>query len=231
MGHKVNPISFRMGMSQKWKSRWFSDKNYINYLKQDILIRNYLKRRLKDAWVGRIEIKRSADDITVVIYSSRPGIIIGRGGTGIEDLKKEIMKRFIKQKQTLKIAIEEIKKPMLSSAIVLQSMIEQTEKRIPYRRVMKKAIERVVNAGCQGVKVTMSGRLSGVEIARKETLGEGRLPLHTLRANIDYSRGTANTTYGAVGIKVWIYKEQENNKTQGQKNMKAGKQWNKDRNK
>ncbi len=213
MGQKVNPVSFRMGMLQTWKSKWFSDKNYILYLKEDILIRKYLKKKLRDAGISRIEIKRSADELTIVIYSSRPGIIIGRGGTGIEDLKKDLIKRFSKNekrlKKILKISIEEIKKPMLSSAVVMQSMIDQVEKRMPYRRVMKKTIERVMEAGAKGVKVKMSGRLNGVEIARKETLGKGRLPLHTLRANIDYSRGAAATTYGAIGIKVWIYKDKD----------------------
>ena len=212
MGQKVNPVLFRMGMSQTWKSKWFSDKNYINYLRQDILVRKYLKKKLKDAGISRIEIKRSADDITIVIYSSRPGIIIGRGGTGIEDLKKDLVKGFIKNKKALKISIEEVKKPMLSSGIVMQSMIDQIEKRMPYRKVMKKTIERVMEAGAKGVKVKMSGRLNGVEIARRETLGKGRLPLHTLRANIDYSQGVAATTYGSIGIKVWIYKDKEDQK-------------------
>ena len=172
MGQKVNPVSFRMGMSQSWKSKWFSDKNYVIYLQQDVLVRKYLKKKLRDAGVARIEIKRSADDITIVIYSSRPGII-GRGGTGIEDLKKDLAKKFIKDQKKLKISIEEIKKPMLSAGVVLQSMIDQVEKRMPYRKVMKKTIERVMEAGAKGVRVKMSGRLNGVEIARKETLGQG----------------------------------------------------------
>jgi small subunit ribosomal protein S3 len=209
MGQKVNPVLFRMGMSQTWKSRWFSDKKYIQYLQQDVLVRRYLKKKLKDAGVARIEIKRSADDITIVIYSSRPGIIIGRGGTGIEDLKKDLVKKFIKNKKALKISIEEVKAPMLSAGIVLQGIIDQVEKRMPYRRVMKKTIERVMEAGAKGVRIKLSGRLNGVEIARRETLGQGRLPLHTLRANIDYSRGAAATTYGAIGVKVWIYKDKE----------------------
>ena len=209
MGQKVNPVAFRMGMSQSWKSKWFSDKNYVAYLKQDVLMRRYLKKKLRDAGVSRIEIKRSADDMTVIVYSSRPGIIIGRGGTGIEDLKKDLVKRFVKDQKKLKISIEEIKKPMLSSGIVMQSIVDQVEKRMPYRKVMKKTIERVMEAGAKGVKIKLSGRLNGVEIARKETLGQGRLPLHTLRANIDYSRGAAATTYGAIGVKVWIYKDKE----------------------
>lgn len=207
MGHKVNPIAFRMGMSQKWRSKWFSDKNYIEYLKQDILMRGFLKKKLRDAGVASIEIKRSADVIEIVIHSARPGIIIGRGGTGIEDLKKEVIKKFITNpKANLRINIEEVSKPSLSAAIVLQSIIDQTEKRIPYRKVIKRTIERSMEDGCKGIKITMSGRLNGVEIARTETLKDGRLPLHTLRADIDYSRGAAATTYGKVGVKVWIYR-------------------------
>ncbi len=179
MGQKVNPVSFRIGMSQGWRSKWFSKKNYIEYLQGDIVIRKYLQKKLKDAGVASVEIRRSADEVNLSIYSSRPGIIIGRGGTGIEDLKKEIKNKFIKEKINLRISIEEVRKPMLSASIVLQSIIEQTEKRIPYRKVMKKAIERVMEAGAKGVRVTMAGRLNGVEIARTETLNDGSLPLHT----------------------------------------------------
>lgn len=207
MGQKVNPIAFRMGMSQKWRSLWFSDKNYIEYLKQDTAIRSFLKKRLKDARVASVQIKRSADILELIIHSGRPGIIIGRGGTGIEDLKKEIVKKYIKsQKLNLRISVEEVSKPDLSAAIILQNIIEQTEKRIPYRKVIKRTIERSMDNGCQGIKITMAGRLNGVEIARTETLKQGRLPLHTLRADIDYSRGAASTTYGKIGVKVWVYK-------------------------
>ena len=209
MGQKVNPISFRMGMSQSWKSKWFSDKNYVKYLKQDVLVRRYLKKKLRDSGISRIEIKRSADEFFIIIFSSRPGIIIGRGGTGIEELKKDLVKKYIKDAKSLKLSIEEVKKPMLSAGIVMQSVVDQIEKRMPYRRVMKKTIERVMEAGAKGVKIKVAGRLNGVEIARRETLGQGRLPLHTLRANIDYSRGAAATTYGAIGVKVWIYKDKE----------------------
>jgi small subunit ribosomal protein S3 len=207
MGHKVNPIAFRMGMSQSWRSKWFSDKNYIEYLRQDVEVRRFLKKKLRDAGIAEIEIKRSADIIEIVIFSSRPGVIIGRGGTGVDDLKKEIVSKYFKNiKKNLKITIEEVKHPMTSAAIVLQGMIDQVEKRLPYRKVMKKTIEKVMQAGCRGVKITMSGRLNGVEIARTETLKQGRLPLHTMRADIDYSRGAAHTTYGAIGVKIWIYK-------------------------
>lgn len=224
MGQKVNPVSFRMGMSQSWKSKWFSDKNYVKYLKQDVLVRKYLKKKLRDAGISRIEIKRSADEFSVIIFSSRPGIIIGRGGTGIEELKKDLIKKYIKDTKSLKISIEEIKKPMLSAGVVVQSIIDQIEKRMPYRKVMKKTIERVMEAGAKGVKVKVAGRLNGVEIARKETLGEGRLPLHTLRANIDYSRGAAATTYGAIGVKVWIYKDKEDVEKENTNSSNEGKE-------
>lgn len=225
MGQKVNPIIFRMGMSQGWRSKWFSEKNYIEYLQKDIAIRKYLQKKLKDAGVASVEIRRSADEVNISIYSSRPGIIIGRGGTGIEDLKKEIKNKFIKEKINLRISIEEVRKPMLSAAIVSQSIIEQIEKRIPYRKVMKKAIERVMEAGAKGVRVIVAGRLNGVEIARTETLNNGNLPLHTIRADIDYSRGVASTTYGAIGVKVWIYKgsvlEKEDDKSSKQESKKS----------
>ncbi len=225
MGQKVNPISFRLGNLQTWKSRWFSDKNYAQYLKEDITIRRFLKVKLRDASIARLEINRSANGIELVIHSGRPGIIIGRGGSDVEDLKKEIINKCLdkNKKHNLKISIEEVKKPLMAAEIVLQSMIDQTEKRLPYRKVMKKAIERCMEAGCKGVKVMMSGRLNGVEIARREMLRDGQLPLHTFRANIDYARGVARTTYGAIGIKVWLYKdtEVENSKKQTQSNFNS----------
>ncbi len=210
MGQKVNPISFRLGNLQTWKSRWFSDKSYAQFLKEDITIRRFLKVKLREASVARLEINRSGNGIELVIHSARPGIIIGRGGTGVDELKKEILvKCFKNKKQNLKISIEEVRRPGMSAEIVLQNMIDQTEKRLPYRKIMKKAIEKALEAGCRGIKVMMSGRLNGVEIARREMLRDGRLPLHTLRADIDYARGVARTTYGAIGIKVWLYKESE----------------------
>lgn len=211
MGHKVNPISLRLGGLQDWKSKWFSDRNYAQYLKDDITIRRFLKKKLRDAGVARLEINRSANGIELVIHSGRPGVIIGRGGNGVEDLKKEVINNCLDKtkKQNIKISIEEVKRPALSAEIILQSIIDQIEKRLPFRKVMKKSIEKSMEAGCRGIKITMSGRLNGVEIARTETLREGQLPLHTLRANIDYARGVARTTYGAIGIKVWLYKDVE----------------------
>lgn len=207
MGHKVNPKVFRLGISQSSPSKWFarSKGELINFLRQDIQIRKFLQKKLKEAHLERIEIERTGKAVIITIIAARPGLIIGRGGAGIEELRKELVKKFLTT-QTVKVNIQEVANPNLSSAVVLQGMIADIEKRIPFRRVMKQTIERVRKAGALGVKVRMSGRLNGVEIARTETLADGKVPLHTLRASIDYSRGAAFTTYGAIGLNVWIYK-------------------------
>lgn len=207
MGHKVNPKSFRLGQSVNWSSRWFSRKNYAGLIREDVTIRRYLKIKLREAGVDAIDIERSQNEITIIITASRPGIIIGRGGSGIEDLKKDLAKKyFAGTKQNIKINIQEISNPALSAANQVNNIITDIEKRIAFRRVMKQTIEKVVKAGGKGVKIIVSGRLNGAEIARTETLSEGKVPLHTIRAEIDYSRGVARTTYGAIGVKVWIYK-------------------------
>lgn len=207
MGHKVNPIIFRIGVIRQANAKWFAKKNYAQYLQEDIKIREFLKKKLKEARVARIEIERSVQTILLIIYTSRPGVIIGRGGAGIENLKREIKRKFLaSRKVNLNLSIQEVEKPDLDAELVLQNMIEQVEKRVPFRRVMKRGIESVMRAGVQGIKIIMSGRLNGVEIARTECLSAGKIPLHTIRADIDYARGTARTTYGAIGIKVWIYK-------------------------
>lgn len=206
MGHKVNPRVFRLGMSEQWRSRWFSDKEYPALLRQDVTVRRYLGQKLKDAGIDRIDIERFRDELVITIITAKPGIIIGRGGTGIEELKKDIVKRFLAPKTVLKVNIQEVENPNLSAGVVLQACIADIEKRIPFRRIMKQNIDKVLKAGAEGVKIVMAGRLNGAEIARTEMLAQGKIPLHTLRANIDYTRGTARTTYGAIGIKVWIYK-------------------------
>lgn len=206
MGHKVNPIAFRLGQNITWSSKWFAHKNYAELVREDVLIRRYLKKKLVETGIDRIEIERSPAEITINIVSSRPGIIIGRGGGGIEEIKKDLTTRFLKSKQTIKINIQEVVNPNLSAAVMLHNMIADIEKRIPFRRVMKQGMDRIMKAGALGVKVCMSGRLNGVEIARTETLAVGKIPLHTIRANIDYSRDSAKTTYGAVGVKIWLYK-------------------------
>lgn len=206
MGHKVNPISFRLGGIESWRSKWFSKKHYAKNVISDINLREVIKKKLRNAAVSRIVIERSPQLVTVNIYSSRPGIIIGRGGAGVEVLKKEV-KKMVPGKTEVKIDIQEVKNPEADPNIVAITMAEQIEKRISFRRVMKQAIDRSINSqGVEGIKVMLSGRLDGSEMSRREWLSEGRLPLHTLRANIDYCFEEAHTTYGKIGIKVWIYK-------------------------
>jgi len=208
MGHKINPKVFRLGQTLTWSSRWFADKNYADLLKEDLQIRKFIKRTLKEAVIEKVELERSTNQIGIFITAARPGVIIGRGGTGIEELKKKIVATFFKDrpKQNIKLNITEIANPNLSSEAMLYFMIQDIEKRMPFRRVMKQAIERVMKAGALGVKIIMGGRLNGAEIARSEMLSQGKVPLHTFRADIDYARGAAHTTYGAIGLKVWIYK-------------------------
>lgn len=213
MGQKVNPKIFRIGITKTWDSKWFSTRNFSLLLRQDVLIRKFLKSKLKDSGVSKIEIERSAEKINIIIYAVKPGIIIGRSGVGIEDLKNELKKKVLAKaeskvpgKLNLNINIMEVDKPNLNSQIVLDNIIADLEKRIPFRRIMKQAISRVMRVGAKGVRVLVSGRLNGAEIASREMLAEGMLPLHTLRSDIDYSRGAAQTIYGKIGVKVWIYK-------------------------
>jgi small subunit ribosomal protein S3 len=181
-------------------------QGYSQLLEQDIKIRKFLKSKIKEAGIDRIEIERSRGEITINITVAKPGLVIGRGGTGIEDLKKIIAQKYLPPKVNLKINVVEVDKINLSPGAVLQMMAADIEKRIAFRRVMKQTIEKVMKAGAEGVKIVISGRLNGAEIARRETLTQGKIPLHTLRANIAYSRGVAQTTYGTIGIKIWIYK-------------------------
>lgn len=229
MGKKVNPKVFRLNTTVKWPSRWYgAGKTYARNLEQDVRIRRFLLKELREAGVGRVEIERNASKVSIGVYTAKPGLIIGRGGTGAEDLKKKLHKQFLSRPAGIKpsnvnLNIHEVDRPNLSSQIVLQSMIADIEKRMPFRRVMKQAINRVERAGGLGVKVTMAGRLNGVEIARTETLSSGKVPLHTLRADIDYARGAAKTTYGVVGIKVWIYKGEKFDKYSNAAGQVVGK--------
>lgn len=204
MGQKVHPKAFRLGVNIGWKSRWFAKKDYTKFLEQDIRIRKFLYRKLREAGLANVEVERSGAELVVNIYTAKPGVVIGRGGQGAEDLKKEIKKKFMEKKKNLTLNIHEVEKIYLSAQLVCQAVIEQLEKRIPFRRAAKRAIEQVMQAGAKGVKVIVAGRLNGAEIARTEKFGQGSVPLHTLRADIDYARGAAFTTYGAVGVKVWI---------------------------
>ena len=212
LGQKVNPTGFRTGIIFDWKSRWFNKKEYREYLQEDTKIRDFLLLKLAKMGVGKVEIERSANSTKVVIHTSRPGLIIGRGGTGIEQLRGHLQKYLLKKshlkkKQELRLEVEEIKQPESNAAVIAQSIAEQMERRLPYRRVMKQSLQRIMqNKDVQGAKLMIKGRLGGAEIARKEWLAKGRIPLQTLRANIDYSAATAHTSYGTVGVKVWIYK-------------------------
>ena len=206
MGHKINPTSFRMNITETWKSRWFSQGNFAKQLQEDVKIREYLELHLKKAGLVRIDIERLNDGtITVIIKTTKPGIIIGKGGAGIEELKKKI-KQKLKIKQELKVNIEEIREVNMQAQVIANGIAEQLEKRVAFRRLMKQSLEQVMNAGAKGAKVAIGGRLNGADIARTEHLSAGKIPLHTLRANIDFARSTAFTTYGTLGIKVWIYK-------------------------
>lgn len=206
MGHKINPISLRVKITDTWKSKWFSKGNYAKQLKEDVRIREYLELHLKKAGLVRIDIERLNDGtITVIIKTTKPGIIIGKGGAGIEELKKKI-KTKLGIKQELKVNIEEIRDVNLQALVIANGIAEQLEKRVAFRRLMKQSLEQIMNAGAKGAKVAIGGRLNGADIARTEHLSLGKIPLHTLRANIDFARSTAFTTYGTVGIKVWIYK-------------------------
>ena len=206
MGHKISPISLRIGISKDWKSRWFGDKKYKDFLKEDMLIRDFLTKKLKNMSVDSVEIERSPDVLLVIIRTGRPGLIIGRGGTGAEDLKKQLQK-IIKRKTDVRLDILEYKNPETSAHIIGEQIVEQIEKRIPYRRLMKQTLSKIIaSKNVEGAKIMLSGRLDGADIARTEHMENGKLPLQELRADIDFAKVTAHTTYGTVGVKVWVYK-------------------------
>lgn len=208
MGHKVHPKVFRLGTTTTWPSRWFArDGAYREQLKQDLSIRDFLKGELKDAQVSEVVIERSRGALSVSIQTGKPGLVIGRSGVGIEELKKKFLKKFFPGKKVqFQLNVAEVAKASLESAIVAQQVAQDLERRMPFRRVLKMAIERVKKAGALGVKIAVSGRLNGAEIARREWLGWGKIPLTNLRADIDYSQDTARTMAGAIGVKVWIYR-------------------------
>lgn len=207
MGQKIHPLSFRLGVIEPWRSRWLHRKNFRTLLQQDVHIRAYLDKKLRGAAVDVIEIERSPNAATVIIKTGRPGIVIGRGGGGVEDLQKQLGK--VAGKTQIKVRVEEVKNVETSARIMAENIAEQLEKRMPHRRIMKQVIEKIMaNKGVEGAKIKLSGRIGGAEIARREWLGRGRLPLHTLRANVDFACAEAHTTYGVIGVKVWIYKGQ-----------------------
>jgi len=209
MGHKVNPIGFRIGITQDWKSKWFSKREYKKNLKDDIEIRSGISKKWKAAFISDVEIERSAKMIRVVIKTARPGVLIGRGGSGIEDIKNYVQNNFFQSNKNinLKVDIQEVKSMEESAAIIAQNIADQLEKRMPFRKVMKSSLEQISkNKKIKGVKISLSGRLGGAEMSRREWAAKGTLPLHTMRADIDFYRATAYTTYGTLGVKVWLYK-------------------------
>jgi small subunit ribosomal protein S3 len=203
MGQKTNPIGLRLGIVKTWDSRWFGKRNYAEMLREDMLIKRYLKKRLYQAGISRITIERKGDRITIGIRTARPGLVIGRKGEQVDKLSEE-MKRLTGRH--VQLNIEEIKRADLDSQLVAEHIAKQLEQRVSFRRAMKKAIASSMRAGAKGIRVACAGRLGGSEMARYEVYREGRVPLHTLRADIDFARSTAHTTFGCVGVKVWIYK-------------------------
>ena len=203
MGQKVHPTGFRLGYNKTWRSRWYAEKEYANLLHEDIALKKDLKKRFAHAGVSRVEIERAANKLKISIYTSRPGIIIGRKGQEVDKLKQEIQKKTGKE---VFINIQEILKPELDAQLVSESVALQLEKRIAFRRAMRKAVDAALRFGARGIKVRVSGRLNGAEIARSEWYLHGQLPLHTLRADIDYGFSEAKTAFGQIGVKTWIYK-------------------------
>ncbi|SFS84599.1 30S ribosomal protein S3 [Marininema halotolerans] len=203
MGQKVNPVGLRVGVIRDWESKWFGGKDYANMLHEDIQIREYLAKRLKDAAVSTVEIERAANRVNLTIHTAKPGMVIGKGGSEVETLRQQLNKLTEKK---IHININEIKNPELDARLVAENIAQQLERRISFRRAMKQTITRTLRSGAKGVRTQVSGRLGGADIARSEGYSEGTVPLHTLRADIDYGTAEAHTTYGRIGVKVWIYR-------------------------
>ena len=215
MGQKINPIGFRLAVNRNWSSRWYANsKAFPGMLAEDIKVRDFLKRKLAHASVGRVLIERPAKDARITIFSARPGVVIGKKGEEIEALKAEL--RRLMGVQQVHVNIEEIRKPEIDAQLIADSIAQQLEKRIMFRRAMKRAMQNAMRLGAQGIKIMSAGRLNGIEIARTEWYREGRVPLHTLRADIDYGTGEAKTNYGVIGIKVWVYKGEVMSKAEAQ---------------
>ncbi|RMH65104.1 MAG: 30S ribosomal protein S3 [Calditrichaeota bacterium] len=202
MGQKVNPIGLRLGIIRSWNSSWFDEKNFATKLEEDLKLRKYIKNRLRKAAVSRIEIERTAKRVILTIHTARPGIVIGKKGAEVDKLREELK---VLTGKDVQININEIKKPELDAYLVAENIARQLEGKVSFRRAMKKAIASTMRLGAEGIKIMCSGRLGGAEMARTEQYKEGRIPLHTLRADIDYATYTSHTTYGAIGVKVWIF--------------------------
>ncbi|MGD8192769.1 30S ribosomal protein S3 [Brevibacillus ginsengisoli] len=203
MGQKVSPVGLRIGVIRDWESKWYADKDFANFLHEDLRIRKYVKGRLKDAAVSTIEIERAANRVNVTIHTAKPGMVIGKGGAEVEVLRKTLSEMTGKR---VHININEVKKPDLDATLVAENIARQLENRISFRRAQKQTITRSMRSGAKGIKTLVSGRLGGADIARSEGYSEGTVPLHTLRADIDYGTAEAHTTYGRIGVKVWIYR-------------------------
>ena len=203
MGQKVNPIGLRVGIIRDWESKWYADKDYANLLHEDLKVREYIAKRLNDASVSKVEIERAANRINISIHTAKPGMVIGKGGTEVEALRKALNQLTGKR---VHINIIEIKKADIDAKLVAENIARQLENRVSFRRAQKQAIQRSMRSGAQGIKTMVSGRLGGADIARSEQYSEGTVPLHTLRADIDYAHAEADTTYGKLGVKVWIYR-------------------------
>ena len=204
MGQKANPIGLRLGINRDWESTWYDEKKYADRLKEDIILRRYVLKKYKMASLSKVEISRTSTKVVLTLYTARPGLIIGKSGSEVDSLKNELKKLIGYE---VVVNVNEIKRPALVAALVGESIAQQIEKKVNYRRAVKKAIQSTISMGANGIRVRVAGRLNGAEIARQETFREGQVPLHTLRAKIDYQHVEANTTYGIIGVKVWIYND------------------------
>jgi len=202
LGQKVHPTGFRLGIIKTWSSKWYAEKNYAKFLHEDIAIRDYIKKKLYQSSISKVEIERTANRLTVIIHTAKPGIIIGKKGAEVETLKKDLMKF---TSQDVYIKIQEVRRADLDAQLVAENVAGQLVRRVSFRRAMKKSVSATMKLGAQGIRISCAGRLGGTEMARREWYREGRVPLHTLRANIDYGYTVARTTYGVIGVKVWIY--------------------------
>ncbi|AEI46011.1 30S ribosomal protein S3 [Paenibacillus mucilaginosus] len=204
MGQKVNPVGLRIGIIRDWESKWYAGKDFGDLLMEDVKIREYLKQKLKESAVSRIEIERAANRVNVTIHTAKPGMVIGKGGSEVEVIRGYLSK--LTNGKKVHINISEVKNPELDAILVAESIAQQLERRVSFRRALKQSIQRTIRSGAKGIKTSVSGRLGGAEIARTEGYSEGTVPLHTLRADIDYGTAEAHTTYGRIGVKVWIYR-------------------------
>jgi len=203
MGHKVHPIGFRLGILYGWQSKWYADKNYTELLHEDLSVRKTILKKLSDAAVSRVELERNANQVIVTIHTAKPGIVIGRGGQKVDELRTELEKL---TNRRVRVNIVEIRQPELDAYLVARSVADQLERRVAFRRAMKQAVTRTMQRGARGVKIQVGGRLGGSEMSRRETEKEGRVPLHTLRADVDFGQAEAATTFGRIGVKAWIYR-------------------------